>query len=93
MKNQNIKFQPFHNGKGKMTFEQVKLHILNFIKCTYTNGSDIHKYIMEGVDKPYGKEPVHDTIIVYKDVEKKVMDEIMTNLEQKGLDLNYKGKI
>ena len=40
-KNQKIKFQPFQDGKVKMTFEQVKQHVLSFIKRTYTNDSDI----------------------------------------------------
>ena len=25
-----VEFQPFHDAKGKMTFEQVKQHVLNY---------------------------------------------------------------
>ena len=59
-----MEFQPFHEGKGKMTYKQVKKHVLNIIKTTYKNGSDIYDHIHDGVLETYRNKPVHKTIIV-----------------------------
>ena len=76
-----------------MTFKHVKQHVLKFIKHTYINNTDIYKYITEGDNQPYDKEPVCITMVIYKDEEKKIIDKFLMTMEQKGLDLNYEDKI